>query len=143
MKSRARTPAAGAYAVPQQLGARAQLTHAAIEVGLAGAALRDARAYLREKARPSTEAVRAGAATAADDPHVMYRYGRLAARVAAAEALLRDAADVLDEIGLVPADAEAAARGSLAVAAAKAFASEVAVEAASELFARCREVSVG
>jgi SfnB family sulfur acquisition oxidoreductase len=128
---------AGAYAVPQQLGARAQLTHAAIEAGIAGAALRDARAYLREKARPSTEAVRAGAATAVDDPHVMYRYGRLATRVAAAEALLRDAAGVLDGIGLIPADAAAAARGSLAVAAAKAFASEVAVEAASELFALC------
>ncbi|MCW2992824.1 MAG: putative acyl-CoA dehydrogenase, partial [Conexibacter sp.] len=50
------------------------------------------------------------------------------------EALLRDAAAVLDEVGLVPADAEAAARGSLAVAGAKAFASEVAVEVASELF---------
>jgi alkylation response protein AidB-like acyl-CoA dehydrogenase len=37
----------------------------------------------------------------------------------------------------VPADAEAAARGSLAVAAAKAFAGEVAVETASELFAMC------
>ena len=128
---------ASAYAAPQQLGARAQLTHAAIEAGIAGGALRDARAYLREKARPSTEAVRAGAAAAVDDPHVLYRYGRLATRVRAAEALLRDAAGVLAEVGLVPADEQAAARGSLAVAAAKAFASEVAVEAASELFALC------
>jgi SfnB family sulfur acquisition oxidoreductase len=128
---------AGAYEVPQQLGARAQLVHAAIETGIAGAALRDARAYLRDKARPSTEAVRTGAAAAVQDPHVMYRYGRLATRVRAAEALLRDAAATLDDIGLVPADAQAAARGSLAVAAAKAFASEVAVEAASELFALC------
>jgi SfnB family sulfur acquisition oxidoreductase len=128
---------AGAYEVPQQLGARAQLVHAAIETGIAGAALRDARAYLRDKARPSTEAVRAGATAAVQDPHVMYRYGRLATRVRAAEALLRDAAATLDAIGLVPAGAQAAARGSLAVAAAKAFASEVAVEAASELFALC------
>jgi SfnB family sulfur acquisition oxidoreductase len=128
---------ASAYAVPQQLGARAQLTHAAIEVGIAGGALRDARAYLRDKARPSTEAVRAGATTASEDPHVMYRYGRLATRVHAAEALLRDAAATLTEVGLVPADAGAAARGSLAVAAAKAFGSEVAVEAGSELFALC------
>ncbi|MCY1143462.1 acyl-CoA dehydrogenase family protein [Actinoplanes sp. Pm04-4] len=126
-----------AYEVPQQLGARAQLVHAAIEVGIAGGALADARAYLREKARPSTEAVRAGATAAVGDPHVMYRYGRLATRVRAAEALLADAARTLDEIGRVPADAEAAARGSLAVAAAKAFGSEVAVEAGSELFALC------
>jgi SfnB family sulfur acquisition oxidoreductase len=128
---------AGVYEVPQQLGARAQLVHAAIEVGIAGGALADARAYLREKARPSTEAVRAGASRAVEDPHVMYRYGKLAARVRAAEALLESAARTLDGIGLVPADAKAAARGSLAVAAAKAFGSEVAVEAGSELFALC------
>ncbi|HWI74968.1 MAG TPA: acyl-CoA dehydrogenase family protein [Baekduia sp.] len=125
---------ARAYEVPQQLGARAQLVHAAIEAGIAGGALRDARAYLREKARPSTEAVRAGAAIAAEDPHVLHRYGRAATRVRAAEALLADAAATLDAIGLVPADADAAARGSLAVAGAKAFASEVAVEVSSELF---------
>ena len=128
---------AGAYEVPQQLGARAQLVHAAIEVGIAGGALADARAYLRDKARPSTEAVRAGAGSAVEDPHVLYRYGRLATRVRAAEALLASAARTLDEVGRVPADAEAATRGSLAVAAAKAFGSEVAVEAGSELFALC------
>jgi alkylation response protein AidB-like acyl-CoA dehydrogenase len=88
-------------------------------------------------ARPSTEAVRAGASAAADDPHVRHRYGRLAVRVRAAETLLADAARVLAETGLVPADADAAARGSLAVAGAKAFGSEVAVEAGSELFALC------
>ncbi len=128
---------AGAYEVPQQLGARAQLVHAAIEVGIAGAAVRDARAYLREKARPSTEAVRAGASTAADDPLVRHRYGRIATRVRAAEALLAAAARTVEEVGLVPASAEEAARGSLAVAGAKAFGSEVAVEAGSELFQLC------
>jgi SfnB family sulfur acquisition oxidoreductase len=126
-----------AYEVPQQLGARAQLVHAAIEVGIAGGALADARTYLREKARPSTEAVRAGATRAVEDPHVLHRYGRLATRVRAAEALLASAARTLELIGRVPADAEAAARGSLAVASAKAFGSEVAVEAGSELFALC------
>jgi SfnB family sulfur acquisition oxidoreductase len=128
---------AHAFEVPQQLGARAQLVHAAIEVGIAGGALRDARAYLREKARPSSEAVRDGAAAAADDPHVLHRFGRAASRVLAAEALLGDAARTLDAIGLVPADEHAAARGSLAVAAAKAFGSEVAVEVSSELFQMC------
>jgi SfnB family sulfur acquisition oxidoreductase len=125
------------YEVPQQFGARAQLVHAAIEVGIAGGALDDARGYLREKSRPSTEAVRAGANRAVEDPHVMYRYGKLASRVRAAEALLESAARTLDEIGLVPADADTAARGSLAVAAAKAFGSEVAVEAGSEVIGLC------
>ncbi|MEU4242772.1 acyl-CoA dehydrogenase family protein [Actinoplanes sp. NPDC026619] len=127
----------GVFEVPQQFGARAQLYHAAIEVGIAGGALADTRTYLREKARPSTEAVRAGARSAADDPHVLHRYGRLTSRVRAAEALLADAARTLDEIGLVPPSADEAARGSLAVAAAKAFGSEIAVEAGAELFALC------
>ncbi|WP_027008328.1 acyl-CoA dehydrogenase family protein [Conexibacter woesei] len=128
---------AHAFEVPQQLGARAQLVHAAIEAGIARGALDDARTYLMDKARPSTEAVRAGAARAVEDPHVLHRYGRAAVDVRAAEALLLDAARELEDIGLVPADAEAAARGSLAVAAAKAFASDVAVRVSSELFALC------
>jgi alkylation response protein AidB-like acyl-CoA dehydrogenase len=128
---------AHAYEVPQQLGARAQLVHAAIEVGIAGGALRDARAYLQERARPSTEAVLQGATSATEDPSVRLRYGRAATQVAAAEALLRDAAAVLEDVGLVPADAAAAARGSLAVARAKAFGSEVAVQTASDLFQLC------
>ena len=125
-----------AFAGPQALGSRAQLVHAAIEVGIAGGALRDARAFLRDKARPFFEAVRGGwAQKASDDPHSLLRYGRLSTQVRAAEATLQWAARELDAIGLNPSDAEAAARGSLAVAQAKAFGSEVAVTVASELFA--------
>jgi SfnB family sulfur acquisition oxidoreductase len=123
------------FEVPQQFGARAQLYHAAIQVGIAGGALRDAREFVVSKARPFFEAARAGwADRALDDPHTIHRFGELATRVAAAEALLRDAARTLDEIGLVPADEEAAARGSIAVAGAKAFASDTAVHVASDLF---------
>jgi alkylation response protein AidB-like acyl-CoA dehydrogenase len=71
---------------------------------------------------------------AAEDPHTIHRFGRLATRVRAAEALLAWAAETLDEVGRVPADEQAAARGSIAVAEAKAFASEVAVDVASDLF---------
>jgi SfnB family sulfur acquisition oxidoreductase len=123
------------FEVPQQLGARAQLYHAAIQVGIAGGALRDARWFVTEKARPFFEATRAGwTESAAGDPHVIHRFGELATRVRAAETLLTDAAEVLDSVGRVPADARAAARGSIAVAQAKAFASEVAVSVASDLF---------
>jgi SfnB family sulfur acquisition oxidoreductase len=125
-----------AFEVPQQIGARAQLYHAAIEVGIARGALEDARWFVTEKARPFFEAARAGwADSAAADPHTTQRFGRLATRVRAAEALLADAAATQDEIGRVPADAEQAARGSIAVAQAKAFGSEVAVEVGTELFA--------
>jgi SfnB family sulfur acquisition oxidoreductase len=125
-----------AFAVPQQLGARAQLVHAAIEVGIAAGALRDGRAYVRDRARPFFEAANAGwAASAGQDPYTIGRLGRLATKVQAAEQLLRWAAATQEEIGRQPADASAAARGSLAVAQAKAFGCEVAVEVSSELFA--------
>jgi SfnB family sulfur acquisition oxidoreductase len=125
-----------AFAVPQQLGARAQLVHAGIQVGIAGGALRDAGEFVQTRARPFFEAERAGwAATAPTDVYTVGRYGRLATRVRAAEALLADAAATQQKIGRRPLDAHAAAWGSIAVAQAKAFASEVAAEVASDLFA--------
>ena len=129
-------PYARAFEVPQQLGARAQLVHAAIQVGIAGGALRDAGGFVRTRARPFFEATQAGwAEAAAADPHTIHRFGRLATQVRAAEALLASAAAELEEVGRVPRDAEAAARGSIAVAEAKAFASDVASGVASDLFA--------
>ena len=129
-------PYASAFEVPQQLGARAQLVHAAIQVGIAGGALRDAGEFVRTRARPFFEATRAGwAEAAAADPHTIHRFGQLATQVRAAEALLASAAAELEEVGRVPRDAEAAARGSIAVAEAKAFASDVASGVASDLFA--------
>jgi SfnB family sulfur acquisition oxidoreductase len=123
------------FEVPQVIGARAQLYHAAIQVGLASGALEAARWFVTEKARPFFEATRAGwADTAADDPHVIHRFGSLATQVRAAQTLLADAASVLDSIGRVPDDAHAAARGSIAVAQAKAFASDVAITVSSDLF---------
>ena len=129
-------PYQDAFARPQQLGARAQLIHAAIQVGIAGGALQDARAFVRTRARPFFEAVRAGwADTAAADPHTIHRFGEMATRVAAAEALLASAAATLEEVGRQPADAAAAARGSIAVAQAKAFGSQTASSVASDVFA--------
>ncbi|MGA2927092.1 MAG: acyl-CoA dehydrogenase family protein [Solirubrobacteraceae bacterium] len=125
-----------AFSVPQQIGARAQLVHTAIQVGIAGGALEDARKFVRTGARPFFEVVRAGLAdTAAEDPLTIQRYGRLATRVRASETLLAGAAATQQEIGRHPHDAECAARGSIAVAQAKAFACEVAVAVASDLFA--------
>ncbi len=98
---------------PQLLGARAQLVHAAIEVGIAGGALRDGLDFVRTRARPFFEAVVAGRArTAAEDPQTTRRAGRLAGRVRAAEELLRWAAGVLDDIGPWPADVERGGPGT-------------------------------
>src|SRR6201996_1418709 len=129
-------PYGQAFTVPQQLGARAQLVHSAIQVGIAGGALADAGAFVRDKARPFFEATRAGwTERASEDPHTVARFGKLATRVAAAEALLGGAGGAPDGGSREPRDAAAAARGSIAVARAKAFGSEVAGEVGNELFA--------
>ena len=125
-----------AFDEPQLLGARTQLVHAAIEAGIAEGALADAAEFVRTRSRPFFEAYRAGQApTAAEDPHIRLRFGQLATRTRAAVQLLRWAADVLEELGLIPAGPDSAAHGSIAVAQAKAFASEVAVDVATQLFA--------
>lgn len=121
---------------PQTLGARAQLIHAAIEVGIARGALDDASRFLNQHARPFFEAVRGGwAERAVDDPYTAQRFGEFDVRVHAAEALLREAAAVVDDTPWRPDDPVAAAEASVAVARAKAYGSEVAVDVASALFA--------
>ena len=125
-----------AFEGPQQLGARAQLVHAAIQVGIAGGALRTpASSSGQGRGRSSRRPGPGWADAAADDPHTIRRFGELATRVRAAEALLAAAAATLEETGRQPRDAAAAARGSIAVAQAKAFGSETAVAVASDLFA--------
>ncbi|WP_026910699.1 SfnB family sulfur acquisition oxidoreductase [Patulibacter minatonensis] len=128
-------PYSTAYTGPQLLGARAQLVHAAIEVGIAGGAFADAVTFVREKSRPYFEAAGNGYERASDDPHVLHRTGELSARLHAAEGLLERAGRVLDGLPHVPATREEAAKGSLAVAEAKAFGSEAAVAISSDLFA--------
>lgn len=125
-----------AFERPQLLGARAQLVHASIEAGIAEGALAEAAEFVRTRSRPFFEAVRHGQINAAsEDPHILLRFGELATRTRAAIQLLRWAADELEDAELAPADPNTAAHGSIAVAQAKAFASEVAVDVASQIFA--------
>jgi SfnB family sulfur acquisition oxidoreductase len=125
-----------AFERPQLLGARAQLVHASIEAGIAEGALAEAAEFVRTRSRPFFEAVRHGQINAAsEDPHILLRFGELATRTRAAIQLLRWAADELENAELAPSDPNTAAHGSIAVAQAKAFASEVAVDVASQIFA--------
>ncbi|MEU3415842.1 MULTISPECIES: SfnB family sulfur acquisition oxidoreductase [unclassified Streptomyces] len=115
---------------PQLHGAFAQLLHAAIDAGIAAAALAEAAAFVRTKSRPWFES---GAETAADDPLLVQRFGELALRVRSAEALLREAARTVDAARDDLTD-DSAAAASIAVAAAKVVAAQAAVEVSSALF---------
>lgn len=115
---------------PQLHGATAQLLHAAIDAGIASAALAEAVEFVRTKSRPWFES---GLETAAEDPLLIQRFGELAIRVRAAEALLREAARSVDAARDDLND-DSAAEASIAVATAKVSAAETAVEVASALF---------
>jgi SfnB family sulfur acquisition oxidoreductase len=122
---------------PQVYGARAQLLHTAIDVGIAAGALEEAAEFVRTASRPWFEAE---VERAADDPLLIQRVGELAIGVRAAQALLAEAGRTIDAVQR-PAVSEAgslseddAARASIAVATAKAFVDRVCVETTSALF---------
>jgi SfnB family sulfur acquisition oxidoreductase len=116
---------------PQVYGARAQLIHTAIDVGIANGALEDACEFVRTASRPWFEAE---VERACDDPLLIQRVGELAIGVRAAQALLDEAARTIDAVEHDGVDEAGSARASIAVATAKAFADRVSVETASALF---------
>lgn len=117
---------------PSVLGAFDQALHAAVDIGIARAALTDGARFVTTKSRPWFEA---GVDSAADEPHVVRRFGELTARLYALEALLAAGTARIDEALTEPElTRESAATASLQVAAAKALAQEFAVEIASGVF---------
>jgi alkylation response protein AidB-like acyl-CoA dehydrogenase len=72
-----------------------QTYFSAVYLGTAAAALAHAHRYIVEHGRPWYES---GVARAAEDPLIQVEYGRLAARLAAAEALLRAAAGQVEAL---------------------------------------------
>ncbi|MBA1198426.1 SfnB family sulfur acquisition oxidoreductase [Pseudomonas plecoglossicida] len=117
--------------LPNIQGAASQLIQAAIDAGIAEAAIDDAISFVREKSRPFIDA---NIERASDDPYVIADIGRLKLELHAAEALLRKAARVLDEVNAGAIDADAAARASIAVAEAKVLTTEIALQASEKLF---------
>jgi SfnB family sulfur acquisition oxidoreductase len=117
------------FAGPTTYGARAQLLHSAIDVGIATGALA-AGVRAAERARPHFEA---GVDTAADDPTLVNVAGELTVTVRAAQALLAEAARAVDAAASA-LDDESAATASIAVAVAKVAAVRAAIEASNLLF---------
>jgi alkylation response protein AidB-like acyl-CoA dehydrogenase len=116
---------------PSIQGAYSQLIQAAIDAGIAQAALADTLAFVRERARPWPDAKVEAARL---EPYVIAEGGRLHVAWQAADALLERAALTLDDVAAGPVDAEAAARASIAVAEAKVLTTEIALHASEKLF---------
>lgn len=110
-------------------GTRAQLVHAAIDVGIATGAL-DEGVRQAARARPHFEA---GVGTAAQDPTLIAVAGELTVTVRAAQALLAEAAVKIDAAHDDLTE-DSAAQASVAVAVAKVAAARAALDASSTLF---------
>ncbi len=114
---------------PTVYGARAQLLHAALDVGIATAALAEG-VRQAAKARPHFEA---GVDVATEDPTLIQAAGQVTVSVRGAQALLSEAARRVDAAQLDLTD-DSAAEASIAVATAKVAAVRSALEASSALF---------
>jgi SfnB family sulfur acquisition oxidoreductase len=115
---------------PQTYGAFAQLLHAAIDTGIARAAIDDAAEFVRTKSRPYPDA---GVDRAEEDPLVVHAIGQMELQVRAAEALLAEAGRAVDQANVELTRTSAGAAG-LAVAAARASSTHASVEVSSRLF---------
>ena len=116
---------------PGLFGPNSQIVQAAIDQGIAQAALADALAFVRERARPWVDS---GVERAADDPYIIQEVGRLEVDLHAAHEVLLEAGRTLDAIGSVPVTAESSARASVAVAEAKVLTTQIALDATEKLF---------
>ncbi|WP_345814143.1 SfnB family sulfur acquisition oxidoreductase [Paraburkholderia sp. PREW-6R] len=116
---------------PGLFGPTSQLIQAAIDQGIAQAAIADALTFVRERARPWVDS---GLEHATDDPYIIADVGRLQIDLHAAHEVLLDAGRTLDLISSQPVDAEASARASVAVAEAKVLTTRIALEASEKLF---------
>jgi SfnB family sulfur acquisition oxidoreductase len=116
---------------PNIQGAVSQLIQAAIDAGIARAAIDDTIEFVRKRSRPWIDA---HVERASDDPYVIADIGKLKLELHAAEALLRESAKVLDEVNAKPIDEYSAARASIAVARAKVLTTEISLQASEKLF---------
>ncbi|MDF2824223.1 MAG: fadE14 [Mycobacterium sp.] len=117
------------FTEPTVYGARAQLLHAAIDVGIATGALEEA-VRQAAKARPHFEA---RVSSSAEDPTIVNIAGELTVTVRGAQALLAEAARQVDLAGTGVTE-DSAAAASVAVAVAKVSAVRASLEATSVLF---------
>ncbi|MFJ2410345.1 SfnB family sulfur acquisition oxidoreductase [Pseudomonas sp. NPDC087814] len=116
---------------PSIQGAVSQLIQAAIDAGIARGAIDDTISFVRERSRPWIDAK---VERASDDLYVIADIGKLKIELHAAEALLRKAGQVLDQVSAAPITAQSAARASIAVAEAKVLTTEISLLASEKLF---------
>ena len=123
-------PYSAAFDHPTTVGPLGQLIHAAVDLGIAQAALQDTLSFVKNRSRPWIDS---GVEHAANDPLTLRDIGDISIRLHAAQALVERAGQILDATAARP-DAQTVARASLAVAEARVLTTEIALQATTKLF---------
>ena len=111
------------------MGPVAQIMHAAVEAGIARAALAETIRYVKAHARPWKDS---GLEHGYEDPYTIAQIGEVKIRVAASDALLERAGRYAD-IAVTDPTVETVAAASVAVAEAKVASTEASLLAGSKL----------
>lgn len=122
-----------AFERPTTMGAFSQVMHAAVDVGIASAALKDAIQFVRQNPRPWLDS---GVEYAYDDPLLVHKIGQMSLKLHAAEAILRRAGEFLDS-AFEEMNEETVAAASIAVAESKAISEEAAIFITNGFFEVC------
>jgi SfnB family sulfur acquisition oxidoreductase len=117
-----------AFRVPTAVGPVGQIVHAAVDLGIARAAVSELREFLQLNATHQKERETGGT-----DPLLISTYGDLVFQMHAAEALLHRAGRVVDKL-LADASESNLARASVAVAEAKIATTQISLVSTNQLF---------
>ncbi|MEP0914911.1 SfnB family sulfur acquisition oxidoreductase [Leptolyngbya sp. GB1-A1] len=113
------------------MGAVAQIIQAAVDVGIAKAALRDTIHFVRNHTRPWVDS---NLEHGYEDPLTLYSLGNIVIQVHAAEELLRRAGEFIDRAYESNLEEAKVVEASIAVAEAKALATEASLLTTNKLF---------
>lgn len=116
---------------PDLSGPVSQFVQAAIDSGIAVAAIDDAIDFVRNHSRPWMDS---GLESATDDPTIIHEIGALKTELHAAQEMLYKAGELLDEFSRRKITDALSAEASVAVAEAKILTTEIALEASEKLF---------
>jgi SfnB family sulfur acquisition oxidoreductase len=115
---------------PSPLGPLAQIIHAAVDLGIARAAIKETVSWIRTRTRPWIDS---GIDSAAQDPLTLFQIGELHISLHAAEEMLRLSGQAVDEV-LADPNFDTLAAASVAVAEAKVLTTEISLAATNRLF---------
>jgi SfnB family sulfur acquisition oxidoreductase len=118
------------YDRPAADGAIFQIIQAAVDTGIAKAALEDTIEFVKTRSRPWVDS---GLEHASQDPYTIQAVGDLTLRLHAAEALLEKAGLAVDR-AVTEANAATVAEAQIAVAEAKVLSTEISITATNKLF---------